>query len=158
MNKPEAPLGVVVGICALQSKRWRKLSGAELRNATPHGWYAPENRGFFEVCLDVCAAQCHFIATRHCERSARLAAALPGRFLPELGPSGFSRRPLFLSEFGKTDGFWGGFQPYSAERAPGGALGARKALSIRARRATNSPMSRVRRLSPAARVTRASSI
>jgi len=54
--------------------------------------------------LEICAAQCQFIATRHRERSARLAAALPGRFLPELGPSGFPDGPFFCPSSMKVPG------------------------------------------------------
>lgn len=139
--------------CALQSR----ACGVTHRNARPHGSYAFDFPAFEAECLEFCAAQCQIVATRHCERSARLAAALPGRFLPELGPSGFSRRPLFLLRCWRVRIFYSA-DFYSADRALGGDVGARNARSIRARRATNSPISRVRRLRPAARVTRASSI
>lgn len=103
------------------------------------------------------------------QRSAKLlqrgiASAQPALPLPFLGVSS-----LNLGRLDFPDGLF--FLPrfwqfrnccsadfYSADRALGGDVGARKARSIRARRATNSPMSRVRRLRPAARVTRASSM
>lgn len=98
------------------------------------------------------------------QRSAKLlqrgiASAQPALPLPFLGVSSLNLGRLdfpdglfFLSSGWRVRIF------YSADRALGGDVGARKARSIRARRATNSPISRVRRLRPAARVTRASSI
>ena len=105
------------------------------------------------------------------QRSANLlqrgiASAQPALPLPFLGVSSLNLGRLdfpdglfFCLKYGDVEG--GGprhLADYSAERAVGGDAGARKARSMSARRATNSPISRVRRLRPAARVTRASSI
>lgn len=102
------------------------------------------------------------------QRSAKLlqrgiASAQPALPLPFLGVSSLNLGRLdfpdglfFCSDAGVSGIL--GQRTYSADRALGGDVGARNARSIRARRATNSPISRVSRLRPAARVTRASSI
>lgn len=93
-----------------------------------------------------------------------IASAQPALPLPFLGVSSLNLGRLdfpdglFFCSGAGVSGFFYSADFYSADRALGGDVGARNARSIRARRATNSPISRVRRLRPAARVTRASSI